>query len=187
MSSSPRSSFSLNSPWRWRLRIPSRGFWFQSCDVLHGTFQMWYVKLVMLLTKAGLEKSHPPGVHLATFWSGTCHRGCKSIPVPYTNFSKKYTRTPIFRKCIPNLIPIIRKSIPDQIFYTKVLKIDTVHDTKLMKLIPFLILNIWKINTLPVGTYPYPKYMTCPPWHEGWEKTLLLGMVAGIEAGADPK
>ena len=33
-----------------------------------------------------------PGVHLTRFWSGMCHRGFKNIPVPYTNFSKKYIR-----------------------------------------------------------------------------------------------
>ena len=32
------------------------------------------------------------GGYLTRFWTGTCHRGCKHIPVPYTNFSKMYTR-----------------------------------------------------------------------------------------------
>ena len=30
---------------------------------------------------------------MTRFWSGTCHQGFKNIPVPYTNFLKKYTRT----------------------------------------------------------------------------------------------
>ena len=32
------------------------------------------------------------GGYLTRFWTGTCHRGFKNIPVPYTNFSKMYTR-----------------------------------------------------------------------------------------------
>ena len=32
------------------------------------------------------------GGYLTRFWTGTCHRGFKHIPVPYTNFSKMYTR-----------------------------------------------------------------------------------------------
>ena len=37
---------------------------------------------------------HDPrgGGYLTRFWTGTCHRGLKHIPVPYTNFSKMYTR-----------------------------------------------------------------------------------------------
>ena len=29
---------------------------------------------------------------MTRFWTGTCRRGFKHIPVPYTNFSKMYTR-----------------------------------------------------------------------------------------------
>ena len=32
------------------------------------------------------------GGYLTRFWTGTCHRDFKHIPVPYTNFSKMYTR-----------------------------------------------------------------------------------------------
>ena len=32
------------------------------------------------------------GGYLTRFWTGTCHRGFKHIPVPYTNFSKMYTQ-----------------------------------------------------------------------------------------------
>ena len=32
------------------------------------------------------------GGYLTSFWTGTCHRGFKNIPVPYTNYSKMYTR-----------------------------------------------------------------------------------------------
>ena len=35
---------------------------------------------------------HDPGGYLTRFWTGTCHRGFKNIPVPYANFSKMYTR-----------------------------------------------------------------------------------------------
>ena len=34
----------------------------------------------------------PRGGNLTRFLTGTCHRGFKHIPVPYTNFSKMYTR-----------------------------------------------------------------------------------------------
>ena len=33
-----------------------------------------------------------PGGDLTRFWTGTCHRSFKNIPLPYTNFSKMYTR-----------------------------------------------------------------------------------------------
>ena len=39
-----------------------------------------------------LNAWNPGGGYLTRFWTGTCHRGCKHIPVPYTNFSKMYTR-----------------------------------------------------------------------------------------------
>ena len=56
------------------------------------------------------------GSNLTRFWSGTCHRSFKSVPVPYTNFPKKYTRPytnfPKSRKSLPFLIPKSRKSIP---------------------------------------------------------------------------
>ena len=32
------------------------------------------------------------GGYLTKFWTGTCHRSFKNIPVPYTNFSKVDTR-----------------------------------------------------------------------------------------------
>ena len=33
-----------------------------------------------------------PGGYLTRLWTGTCHQGFKNIPVPYTKFSKMYTR-----------------------------------------------------------------------------------------------
>ena len=96
-----------------------------------------------------------PGVHLTRFWSGTCHRGFKNIPVPYTNFLKTYTR--------PELIPIFRQSISDLIFHSKILQIGTVPYTKIVKIDTVLYTNIWKIDALPNGTSPYPKYVQCTP------------------------
>ena len=53
---------------------------------------------IELETKAFLQKlleisRGGGGVHLTRFWSGTCHRGFKNVPVPHTKFLKKYTRT----------------------------------------------------------------------------------------------
>ena len=79
------------------------------------------------------------GVHLTRFWSGTCHRGFKNIPVPYTNVSKKYIRPYVFH------IKILKRGT---VSYTKIVKIDTVVYT-----------NICRMETLPDGTSPYPKYM----------------------------
>ena len=51
------------------------------------------------------------GVHLTRFWSGTCHRGFKNIPIPYTNFLKKYTRPYTnFSKKYIRLIYFMQKS-----------------------------------------------------------------------------
>ena len=46
-------------------------------------------KLVFVET---LTNQPPGGGYLTRFWAGTCHRGFKHIPVPYTNFAKMYTR-----------------------------------------------------------------------------------------------
>ena len=43
-----------------------------------------------ILVELSLGKG--PGGYLTSFWTGTCHRGFKNIPVPYTNFSKMYTQ-----------------------------------------------------------------------------------------------
>ena len=99
----------------------------------------------VLFAKDPFWKETSRGVHLTRFWSGTCHRGFKNIPVPYTNFSKKYIRP--------------------YVFHSKILKIGTVSYTKIVKIDTVLYTNIWKIDTLPDGTSPYPGniYVVHPP------------------------
>ena len=65
----------------------------------------------------------------------------KKYTRPYTKFSKKYI---LPYTSYQNLENQYRWQVP----YTKIVKIDTV-----------LYTNIWKIDTLPDGTSPYPKYM----------------------------
>ena len=81
------------------------------------------------------------GVHLTRFWSGTCHRSFRNIPVPYTKS---------FEKSILDLIPIFRKSISNLIFHTKTLKIGTVPYTKIVKIDTVLYTNIWTIDLLAI-------------------------------------
>ena len=90
------------------------------------------------------------GGYLTSFCTGTCHRGFKNIPVPYTNFSKMYTRlyTNFSKIYTRDFIPIFRKCIPDPLQIVKIAKIDTVPHTK-----------IAKIDTLPDSTSPNPKYV----------------------------
>ena len=90
------------------------------------------------------------GGDLTRFWSGTCHRGFKNIPVPYINFLKKYTRP---------YTNLSKKYIRPDIFHIKILKIGTVPYTKIVKIDTVLYTNIWKIDTLLNGSSPYPKYM----------------------------
>ena len=97
-----------------------------------------------------VERCTARGVHLTRFWSGTCHRGLKNIPVPYTNFLKKYIRP---------YTNFSKKYIRPYIFHLKILKIGTVPYTKIVKIDTVLYTNIWKIDTLSDGTSPYPKYM----------------------------
>ena len=126
---------------------------------IHGSFAVAAETVHMFL---GHLVEHPvhPGVDLTTFLSRSCHRGFNSIPVTYTNFSKKYTRTCTnFQKMHAQHYTNYSKSIPDQIFHTKILKISTVSCTKIVKIDTIPYTSIWKIDTLRDGTSPYPKYM----------------------------
>ena len=95
--------------------------------------------------KLHIRGSVARGVHLTRLWSGTCHRGFKNIPVPYTTFLKS----------IPDLLPIFRKRISELIFHTKILKIGTFSLFQIVKIDVVLYINVWKIckiDTLPDGT-----------------------------------
>ena len=76
------------------------------------------------------SSSQEEGVHLINFWSETCHQG-----------SKTYQYQFFFYQFLEKLYQTLH-------FYTKSLKIDAVPYT-----------NIWKIDTLLVGTSSYTKYM----------------------------
>ena len=96
-------------------------------------------------------KGGDPGVHLTRFWSRTCHRGFKNIPVPCNNVFKQYTRP----------YTNFSKSISDLLLHANILPIGTVPYTEIVKIdtVLYLYTNIWKIYTLPDGTSPNPKYM----------------------------
>ena len=95
------------------------------------------------------------GMDLTRFLSGTCHRGFKSIPFPYTNILKKCTQpyNNISKKYIGHYISYRNPENRHRSLY-QIVKIDTV-----------LYTNIWKIDTLPDGTSSCPKCMWCtrPP------------------------
>ena len=100
------------------------------------------------------------GGYLTRFWTGTCHRGFKNIPVPYTNCSKIHTRLYTnFSKIYTRLYTNFPKMHTRPYTNCEIAKIDTVPYTKIVKFDTVPYTKIVKIDTLPDGTSPYPKYV----------------------------
>ena len=92
-----------------------RSHWKRIVFKTHGS-QIFISVFEKLRFHSGAMWTQARGVHLTRFWSGTCHRGFKNIPVPYTNFLKKYTRSlyQFFEKVYPTLyfIPNLENRYP---------------------------------------------------------------------------
>ena len=63
-----------------------------SSNLISLDWHLLKLRALMFLNSTNNKTQTPGGGYLTRFWTGTCHRGFKNIPVPYTNFSKMYTR-----------------------------------------------------------------------------------------------
>ena len=91
-----------------------------------------------------------PGGYFTRFWTGTCHRSFKNIPVPYTNFPKIYTRP------CTNFLKMHRYRSLYQNHKNQYLLM-----TKLRKSIPFLIPK--SLKSIPFLHVPVPKICIVHP------------------------
>ena len=96
--------------------------------------------VIEILTNQSLEAAREQ----TRFWLGTCHQSFKNIPVPYTNFAKKYTR-----------------------LYTNFMKMYTRPYTNFAKMYTQLYTNFPKMYTQPytnfpkIYTRPYTNFPKC--------------------------
>ena len=95
-----------------------------------------------------------PRVHLIQIWPQTCHADFKTCQFGIPVFRKSTLDVkPIFREFIPNISPAIRKTILHLIFNAKILKVD---------ILPYT--NIVKIDTVTDdGTSPYQNTCSAAP------------------------
>ena len=103
------------------------------------TFWLWhlgYIATKIYNHSVSLDRSYEcffiSRGYLTRFWTGTCHRSFKNMPVRYTNLSKMYARLCTnFSKIYAQLYTNFSKCIPDPIPIAKIAKIDTVPYTKI--------------------------------------------------------
>ena len=124
--------------------------------------KVYSIAIFHLMAKGSCTTYHgasfgPGGGYLNRFWSGTCHRSFKNIPVPYTNFAKKYTRP------YTNFPKMYTRP------YTNFAKMYTRPYTNFAKMYTRPYTNFPKMYTRPytnfpkMYTRPYTKFPKCIP------------------------